>query len=70
MRAPTDEEIAKKLGVTEEELEDSLLEISRSSVAALDELWSPSGGGDQIALIDTIEDDVAADPEPRSSRPR
>ena len=29
-RAPTDEEIAKKLGVTEEELDDSLLEISRS----------------------------------------
>jgi len=26
-RAPTDEEIAKKLGVTEEELDDSLLEI-------------------------------------------
>ena len=44
-RAPTDEEIAKKLGVTEEELDDSLLEISRSSVGALDELWSPSGGG-------------------------
>ena len=37
-RAPTDEEIAKKLGVTEEELDDSLLEISRSSVGALDEL--------------------------------
>ena len=32
-RAPTDEEIAKKLGVTEEELDDSLLEISRSSSA-------------------------------------
>src|SRR6187401_3667716 len=41
-RAPTDEEIAKKLGLTDEELDDSLLEISRSSVGALDELWSPS----------------------------
>jgi RNA polymerase sigma factor FliA len=64
MRAPTDEEIAKKLGVTEEELDDSLLEISRSSVGALDELWSPSGGaGDSIALIDTIEDESGPDPE-------
>ncbi len=63
MRAPTDEEIAKKLGVTEAELDDSLLEISRSSMAALDELWSPSGGGDAIALIDTIEDDSGPDPE-------
>jgi RNA polymerase sigma factor FliA len=63
MRAPTDEEIAKKLGVSEGELDDSLLEISRSSVAALDELWSPSAGGDSIALIDTIEDEAGPDPE-------
>src|SRR5437899_8261123 len=32
MRAPTDEEIAKKLGITGEELEESLHEISRTSV--------------------------------------
>jgi RNA polymerase sigma factor for flagellar operon FliA len=63
MRAPTDDEIAKKLGVTEEELDESLLEISRSSVGALDELWSPSAGGDSIALIDTIEDESGPDPE-------
>jgi RNA polymerase sigma factor for flagellar operon FliA len=63
MRAPTDDEIAKKLGISREELEDSLREISRTSVAALDELWSPSGGGDQIALIDTIEDGSGPDPE-------
>jgi RNA polymerase sigma factor for flagellar operon FliA len=63
MRAPTDEEIAKKLGVTSDELEDSLHEISRTSMAALDELWSPSGTGDQVALIDTIEDESGPDPE-------
>ena len=63
-RAPTDEEIAKKLGVTEEELEESLGEIARSSIAALDELWTVSGsGGDQVALIDTIEDEGAPDPQ-------
>ena len=62
-RAPTDEEIAAKVGITTEELENSLSEISRSSMAALDELWSPSGSGDQIALIDTIEDEDAPDPE-------
>jgi RNA polymerase sigma factor for flagellar operon FliA len=63
MRAPTDEEIAAKLGIAMEELEESLTEISRSSMAALDELWTPSGGGDQIALIDTIEDTSGPDPE-------
>ena len=63
LRAPTDEEIAAKLGVTLDELEAGLHEISRSTVAALDELWSPSGGGDQIALIDTIEDTQGPDPD-------
>ncbi|MCC6223367.1 MAG: RNA polymerase sigma factor WhiG [Thermoleophilia bacterium] len=57
LRAPTDEEIAAKLGVSEEELDESLLEISRSSIGALDELWaSPTGSGDAVALVDTIED--------------
>jgi RNA polymerase sigma factor for flagellar operon FliA len=61
-RAPTDEEIAAKLGVTEEDLDEDLLEISRTSIAALDELWTVSSGGDQIALIDTIEDPVGPSP--------
>ena len=64
-RAPTDEEIALKLGIGVEDLEDSLMEISRSSLAALDELWTVSAGGDQVALIDTIEDTQG--PEPQSA---
>jgi len=63
-RAPTDEEIADKVGISTAELEGNLTEISRSSIAALDELWTVSGsGGDQIALIDTIEDADAPDPQ-------
>jgi len=62
-RAPTDEEIASKLGVTEEDLNESLSEIGRTSIAALDELWTVSAGGDQIALIDTIEDDQGPNPQ-------
>jgi len=53
---PSDEQIADKIGITVDELEDSLTDISRSSIAALDELWSVSGDGDQISLMDTIED--------------
>jgi RNA polymerase sigma factor for flagellar operon FliA len=65
-RAPNDEEIAAKVGITTDELEGSLTDISRSSIAALDELWTVSGsGGDQIALIDTIEDTQG--PEPQSA---
>jgi RNA polymerase sigma factor for flagellar operon FliA len=62
-RAPTDEEIADKVGITVEELEDSLTDIARSSIAALDELWTVSDGGDQVSLIDTVEDQDAPDPQ-------
>jgi RNA polymerase sigma factor for flagellar operon FliA len=62
-RAPTDDEIAGKIGITTGDLEDSLTEISRTSIAALDELWTVSAGGDQIALIDTIEDETLPDPQ-------
>ena len=63
-RAPTDEEIAEKLGVSTDELDESLSEIGRSSIAALDELWTISStGGDQVALIDTIEDTQGPEPQ-------
>jgi len=61
--APTDEQIAAKIGISVDELEESLTDISRSSIAALDELWSLSGEGDQISLMDTIEDETGPRPE-------
>ena len=58
-----DEEIAKELGISEDEFQDSLTQISRSSVAALDELWTvSSSGGDTVSLIDTLHDPNADDP--------
>ncbi len=63
-RAPTEEELAGKLGLTEDELQASLLEIANSSVYALDELWAISdSSGDQVSLLDTISDPTAADPQ-------
>jgi RNA polymerase sigma factor for flagellar operon FliA len=62
-RAPNDQEMADELGITLEELNDSLLAISHSSIVALDELWSVSdSSGDQVSLMDTIEDPGAPDP--------
>src|SRR5215208_3621608 len=56
-RPPTDPEIAAAIGITEEEFQDALTAISRTSVAALDELWQvSSSGGDAVSLIDMIED--------------
>jgi RNA polymerase sigma factor for flagellar operon FliA len=60
--APTDEQIAQKIGISVDELEESLTDISRSSIAALDELWSTSGEGDQVSLLDTIEDTTGPRP--------
>jgi RNA polymerase sigma factor FliA len=63
-RAPTEAELAAKLGISEEELQTSLLEIHNSSVYALDELWTVSdSSGDTVSLLDTISDPRAEDPQ-------
>jgi RNA polymerase sigma factor for flagellar operon FliA len=61
-RAPTDEEIAARLGISTDELEESLIDISRSSIAALDELWSTAGEGDQVSLLEMLEDPESVKP--------
>ena len=62
-RAPTDEEMAAELGIGVPEFVESLIQISHSSVAALDEMWTVSdASGDQVSLLDTLEDPQAADP--------
>jgi RNA polymerase sigma factor for flagellar operon FliA len=62
-RAPTDQETADALGMTVAELQESLVRISGSSVVALDELWTVSdASGDQISLLETIQDSRAVDP--------
>src|SRR3954447_25190466 len=62
-RAPTDEEMAAELGITMDDFQESLVQISNSTIAALDELWSISdSSGDQVSLLDTLQDPDAPDP--------
>jgi RNA polymerase sigma factor for flagellar operon FliA len=62
-RAPTDQEVADELDMTMEDFQDALTRISNSSVIALDELWTLSdSSGDQVSLLDTIQDPDAIDP--------
>jgi len=62
-RAPTDEEMARELGMEVGDFQDALLQISNSSIAALDELWSVGdASGDQVSLLDTLQDENAPDP--------
>ena len=63
-RAPSEAELAARLGISEDELQSSLLEIANSSVYALDELWTVSdSSGDKVSLLDTISDPRADDPQ-------
>lgn len=62
-RAPSDEEMAVELGVGVEEFLGFLVQISNSTIAALDELWSVSdASGDQVSLLDTLQDPGSPDP--------
>ena len=62
-RAPTDQEMATALEMTIDDFQASLTRISNSSVIALDELWTLSdASGDQVSLLDTIQDPQALDP--------
>ena len=63
-RAPTDEEMASELQLSVGDFQEALLQISNSTIVALDELWSVSDStGDAISLLDTLPDRGAPDPE-------
>jgi RNA polymerase sigma factor for flagellar operon FliA len=62
-RVPTDEEVARKLGVSVEEYLNLLSKMSLISLVALDELWTVSGDKpDKISLADIVEDVKVKDP--------
>jgi RNA polymerase sigma factor for flagellar operon FliA len=63
-RAPTDDEMAAELEITIDEFQDALLQISNSTIVALDELWNVSDStGDTVSLLDTLPDRGAPDPQ-------
>ncbi len=62
-RVATDQEVADSLEMTLQDFQESLLQISNSTVVALDELWTVSdSSGDQVSLLDTMKDPNAVDP--------
>jgi RNA polymerase sigma factor FliA len=63
-RAPTDEEMATELEISVDDFQEALLQISNSTIVALDELWNSSdASGDQVSLLDTLPDRDAPDPQ-------
>ena len=56
-RAPSEQEMADRLGITKRELHDVVSQISFVSVLALDEMVSVgSDRGEQVSLLDTLAD--------------
>jgi RNA polymerase sigma factor FliA len=64
LRPPSDAELAEELGVSLDDLQETLNQINLVSVVALDELMSVGGEkGESVSLVDTLADSRAADPE-------
>ncbi|MGH2773229.1 MAG: RNA polymerase sigma factor WhiG [Actinomycetota bacterium] len=63
-RAPTDEEVANELDISNDDLQDIYSRLSFVSIAALDDVASGADdGGAQLSLVDTLADPNAEDPE-------
>lgn len=62
-RPPSDGELAERLKVSVDELQEMLGKMNLISVVALDELLTVGGErGEKVSLVETIEDTRAADP--------
>jgi RNA polymerase sigma factor FliA len=55
-RSPTDHEVAEEMGVTQQQLQNTLSQISFVGVAALDEMLSGGERGESVTLGDTVAD--------------
>ena len=62
-RTPTEAELAAELGIQVKDLRATLTQVSLVSVAALDESFGAGDGDERQALIDTLQDPKAPDPE-------
>lgn len=62
-RTPSEREVAAEMGVTLEELHAVFSQLSLANVVALEELLHVGGeGGDQLSLMDILEDTAADNP--------
>jgi RNA polymerase sigma factor FliA len=62
-RPPSDDEMASELDLTVDKFQAALVQISNSKLVALDEPWaSGDGSGEEVSLLDTVEDSGSPDP--------
>jgi RNA polymerase sigma factor for flagellar operon FliA len=58
-----DEEIAKEMGISNQELQELFSKISGASVISLNDVWYTGDDNDQVSFIDTIESPESLNPE-------
>ncbi len=58
-----DEEIAKEMGISTQELQELFSKISGASIVSLNEIWYSTDDNEQISYIDTIESPETLNPE-------
>jgi len=61
-RVPTDDEVARRMGVTIKEYHTILSRLSYTSVVSFEELWSGGDRDDSQSAIGAIRDESADDP--------
>ena len=69
-RAPTDEELADELEMTVEEFQEALLQVSNSTIAALDELWGFGDSSRRLRSRCSTRSRTTTRPTPRRSSTR
>jgi len=62
-RTPKDAEIAREMGLTEEELNKVVLQVSGTSISSLNDVWSIGGDDDELAVIETVEGPQSLKPD-------
>jgi len=58
-----DEEIAKEMGISNQELQELFSKISGTSVISLNDVWYTGDDNDQVSFMDTIESPESLNPE-------
>lgn len=61
-RMPTDDEVARAMDMTVDDLNHTVKDIYNSNIVALDDVLAPSEKGESLTLLDTISDPSIAEP--------
>lgn len=62
-RPASDSEIAKSLGISEDEFQQSLLKISATSLLSLNDVWYAGDDSERMSIGDSIEAPVSLNPD-------